>query len=211
MNTVRGSSTKRASGGWRPCCSRATRRGDSSPTTSSTTRRSSSLSARAGRPMQSWTARTPVGGTTRRGPEGSGLVANSASRARSAAAVGLRGHGCGRGRGIGRPLAGIGWPRRWPSVPSGKGPVANVAWLVNAQDCLWSQDGERPGRNMLAGKSLRLMRGLAEIEFDCGARVILQGPAGLELLSGGSARLLQGKLTAQRAGPCPGVYRPHAA
>ncbi len=49
---------------------------------------------------------------------------------------------------------------------------------------------------MQAGKPLRLERGLAEIEFDCGARVILQGPAGLELLSGSSARLLQGILTA---------------
>ena len=104
----------------------------------------------------------------------------------------------------------IGWPRRGPSVP-GKGPGANVAWLVNAQDCLWSQTGERPGRNMLAGKSLRLERGLAEIEFDCGARVILQGPAGLELLSGCSARLLQGKLTARVPAHARGftVLTPH--
>ena len=50
---------------------------------------------------------------------------------------------------------------------------------------------------MRAGKVLRLERGLAEIEFDCGAPVILQGPAGLELLSGNAARLLQGTLTAR--------------
>jgi hypothetical protein len=49
---------------------------------------------------------------------------------------------------------------------------------------------------MRAGKDLHLIRGLAEIEFDCGARVILQGPAGLRLLSGRSARLLKGTLTA---------------
>jgi hypothetical protein len=78
----------------------------------------------------------------------------------------------------------------------GKALGANVAWLVNAQDCQWAQ-GERPSRDMRAGKPLGLERGLAEIEFDCGARVILQGPAGLELLSGGSARLLHGTLTAR--------------
>ncbi|MGP0065741.1 MAG: FecR domain-containing protein, partial [Isosphaeraceae bacterium] len=104
----------------------------------------------------------------------------------------------------------IGWPRRGASVLA-KGPGANVAWLVNAQDCLWSRTGERPGRSMLAGKSLRLERGLAEIEFDCGARVILQGPAGLELLSGSSARLLQGKLTARVPAHARGftVLTPH--
>jgi hypothetical protein len=48
---------------------------------------------------------------------------------------------------------------------------------------------------MRAGKSLRLEGGLAEIEFDRGARVILQGPAGLELISGSSARLLRGTMT----------------
>ncbi len=104
----------------------------------------------------------------------------------------------------------IGWTRRGPA-PQGKGPGVNVAWLVNAQDCLWSQSGERPGRNMLAGKSLRLERGLAEIEFDCGARVILQGPAGLELLSGSSARLLKGRLTARVPAQARGftVLTPH--
>jgi hypothetical protein len=96
---------------------------------------------------------------------------------------------------IGRP-GGWGWPRLAPAA-GGKTAVANIAWLVNAQDCLWAQTGERPGRDMRAGKELRLERGLAEIEFDCGARVILQGPAGLELLSGCAARLLQGTLTAR--------------
>jgi hypothetical protein len=94
----------------------------------------------------------------------------------------------------------------WPSsnrpangVASAKGEgSANIAWLVNAQDCLWEgTKDEMPGRNMRAGKMLRLSRGLAEIEFDRGARVILQGPASLELLSGNQIRLLQGSLTAR--------------
>ena len=49
-----------------------------------------------------------------------------------------------------------------------------------------------PSRDMRAGKVLRLERGLAEIEFDRGARVILQGPAGLELISASSVRLHYG-------------------
>jgi hypothetical protein len=73
----------------------------------------------------------------------------------------------------------------------------NVAWLVNAQNCRWAGTEARPGRDMRAGKSLSLERGLAEIEFDQGARVILQGPAGIELLSGSKIRLSHGTLTAR--------------
>jgi hypothetical protein len=76
-------------------------------------------------------------------------------------------------------------------------PSANVAWLVNAQDCQWVGTDQKPGRDMRAGKTLRLARGLAEIEFDRGARIILQGPASLELLSGNSAKLLHGTITAR--------------
>jgi FecR protein len=88
--------------------------------------------------------------------------------------------------------------RRSPPLPAASDPAEeNVAWLVNAQDCVWEGAGQRPGRDMRAGKELHLAGGLAEIEFDGGARVILQGPAGLRLLSGRSAQLLKGKLTAR--------------
>jgi ferric-dicitrate binding protein FerR (iron transport regulator) len=77
-------------------------------------------------------------------------------------------------------------------------PGGNIAWLVNAQDCQWAEaESEMPGRDMKAGKQLRLLRGLAEIEFDRGARVILQGPANLELKSGSEALLHHGTLTAR--------------
>ena len=58
---------------------------------------------------------------------------------------------------------GLGVFRRSGSRPIGN---ENVAWLVNAQDCLWV-GGEKatPGRDMRVGKMLRLERGLAEIEF----------------------------------------------
>jgi len=83
------------------------------------------------------------------------------------------------------------------AVAEAKPSVSNVAWLVNAQDCRWAGTEQTPGRDMRAGKTLRLERGLAEIEFERGARVILQGPAGLELVSGTCARLLHGTLTAR--------------
>jgi hypothetical protein len=71
-----------------------------------------------------------------------------------------------------------------------------IAALVNAQNCKWA-DGAGPEQNLQAGKVLTLEMGLAEIRFRCGARVVLEGPAALELLSGHSARLRAGKLTAR--------------
>jgi hypothetical protein len=77
-----------------------------------------------------------------------------------------------------------------------------IAWLVNAQSCRWAA-GE-PAGDMRAGKVLKLEHGLAEIRFQCGARVVLEGPAGLELLSGNASRLMYGKLTARVPGPAAG-------
>ena len=85
--------------------------------------------------------------------------------------------------GAGRLDAGGGGVRGRPMGPGEArkpvdAPPANVAWLVNAQDCPWApDDADTPGRDMKAGKVLRLERGLAEVEFDRGARVILKGPA----------------------------------
>jgi hypothetical protein len=80
--------------------------------------------------------------------------------------------------------------------------ASTVAWLVNAQNCVW-RDAE-PTADMRAGTVLKLERGLAEIRFQGSARVLLEGPTGLELLSGQSARLLHGKLTARAGGPAAG-------
>ena len=102
--------------------------------------------------------------------------------------------------------AGIAAARIGGSIRAATGRVAavaakpstgNIAWLVNAQDCRWAGQDQKPSRDMQAGKVLRLERGLAEIEFDQGARVILQGPAGLELISASSALLHYGTLTAR--------------
>jgi ferric-dicitrate binding protein FerR (iron transport regulator) len=90
----------------------------------------------------------------------------------------------------------IGPVRTGGDRPAASGP-ANVAWLINAQDCRWTGMDQKPGRDMQSGKVLRLEQGLAEIEFDRGARVILQGPSGIELVSATTARLLYGTLTAR--------------
>jgi hypothetical protein len=90
---------------------------------------------------------------------------------------------------------------RAPRDNAGRAPA--VAWLVNAQNCKWADD-VAPAGDLRAGTVLALERGLAEVRFECGARAVLEGPASLELLSGKSARLLRGRLTARAAGPAAG-------
>jgi ferric-dicitrate binding protein FerR (iron transport regulator) len=90
--------------------------------------------------------------------------------------------------------AGLWLTRTWLTA-SHPDDEAAIAWLVNAQDCSWSGPG--PTGNLQAGKVLKIERGLAEIHFQCGARVILEGPSVLELISSNSVRLASGKLTAR--------------
>jgi hypothetical protein len=71
---------------------------------------------------------------------------------------------------------------------------STIAWLVNAQDCTWSESGLTG--NLQAGAVLKIERGLAEFHFQCGARIIIEGPSEMHLLSNRSARLVSGKLTA---------------
>jgi ferric-dicitrate binding protein FerR (iron transport regulator) len=84
-----------------------------------------------------------------------------------------------------------------------------VAWLVNAQDCTWSDPGLKG--NLQAGTTLKIERGLAEFQFQCGARIILEGPSEIQLLSSRSARLVSGKLTARVPAEAVGfeVLSPH--
>jgi ferric-dicitrate binding protein FerR (iron transport regulator) len=71
-----------------------------------------------------------------------------------------------------------------------------IAWLVNAQNCQWTGAIDA-AENLSAGKTLELTRGLVEIRMRSGARVLLEGPARLDLLSANSARLVHGRLTAR--------------
>ncbi|MCM2373012.1 LamG-like jellyroll fold domain-containing protein [Aporhodopirellula aestuarii] len=78
--------------------------------------------------------------------------------------------------------------------PSSRG-VAIVTQLVGV-------NSQVDGRELSAGQSLvpgefRIEQGLVQIEFFCGATILLEGPAELQLVSTELARLRQGKLRAQ--------------
>lgn len=85
--------------------------------------------------------------------------------------------------------------------------TADIAWLVNAQNCQWSRSAAlndtHPG-DMRPGTLLDLERGLAEVRFRSGAVVLLEGPARLELVSDNSARLHRGRVTGSVQGPIKG-------
>ena len=73
-----------------------------------------------------------------------------------------------------------------------------VAKLTSTADCLWA-DGNavtKEGASLLPGQTVKLTSGLAEITFASGAKVILQGPASLEIESSKTATLHNGRMTA---------------
>ena len=84
--------------------------------------------------------------------------------------------------------------------PLGGSPFpAPSARLVRAKDCHWNGRSSAPevGQPLPLGQPLNLASGVAEIDFDIGAKVILQSPAAFELLSANSARLEMGKATVE--------------
>jgi hypothetical protein len=74
---------------------------------------------------------------------------------------------------------------------------------VRAKNCRWEGDATelKIGSALPAGKPLRLAAGLAEIEFAIGAKVIVQSPATLQLVSANSMRLDRGKATVEIKDP----------
>jgi hypothetical protein len=78
-------------------------------------------------------------------------------------------------------------------------PAPVVAHVGRAVDCRW-EDAEAavaPGDELAAGSTLRLRRGIVEVVFGHGAKVLLQGPADLEMVSISDAFLHRGTLTAR--------------
>lgn len=73
-----------------------------------------------------------------------------------------------------------------------------VAQATELKDCVWSDTGSAPavGDQLAHGRRLELLQGVAEITFDCGAQVTLEGPATLDLNSAWDATLAQGTLSA---------------
>jgi FecR-like protein len=97
--------------------------------------------------------------------------------------------------------------RGWSGT--GRADDESIAWLVNAQDCTWSESGLTG--HLQPGTVLKIERGLAEFKFQCGAQIILEGPSEVHLLSSRSARLVSGKLTASVPAEAVGfeILSPH--
>jgi len=72
----------------------------------------------------------------------------------------------------------------------------SVARLSGAKDCRWSGTALQPGEELHRGQKINLDAGFAEITFDCGAQVTLEGPASLDLDSAWEAVLQRGTLKA---------------
>lgn len=73
-----------------------------------------------------------------------------------------------------------------------------VARLTGAKATAWGRDREalRPGAYLRRGQRLELRSGLAEITFDSGARLVLEGAASLDINSAWDATLRGGTLKA---------------
>jgi hypothetical protein len=92
------------------------------------------------------------------------------------------------------------WPKNNNPNIASTPPAADyfVAQLTGAKECQWA-DGSSPvesGHRLHTGQQLELTRGFAEITFDSGAQIVLQGPASLVVNSAWAATLNRGTLKA---------------
>lgn len=74
--------------------------------------------------------------------------------------------------------------------------TASVAVLTRGVNLEWESATVTPGTPLSPGW-LKLKSGIAQIEFYQGARVLIEGPAELQLVSSGEATCTRGKLSAQ--------------
>jgi hypothetical protein len=77
-------------------------------------------------------------------------------------------------------------------------PDEYVARITGSKQCQWANGDPsvRLGKFLRKGQRLELAQGYAEITFDSGAQVVLEGPASLDLNSAWDATLLRGTLKA---------------
>lgn len=71
-----------------------------------------------------------------------------------------------------------------------------IAVMIQSVDAVWSDDQNHLEGSILSPGVLKLEGGLVQIEFYSGARLILDGPAELELVSGNQAICNSGRLRA---------------
>ncbi|MBN1912631.1 MAG: hypothetical protein JW818_23115, partial [Pirellulales bacterium] len=86
------------------------------------------------------------------------------------------------------------------------GPAVAVAKLTGMHRCVWEEDGAEHavGEILRTGRTLNLKEGLAELTFDNGAQVILEGPATFRVTAADGGFLRQGVLTATVPEPARG-------
>lgn len=88
------------------------------------------------------------------------------------------------------------WENRSAKSPS-EATTASVAVLSRGANLVWEDGGTSPAAGALLSPGwLRIKSGLAQIEFYQGARVSIEGPAALKLISAGEAFVASGKLSA---------------
>lgn len=94
-------------------------------------------------------------------------------------------------------LALLFWLVSMREVKSGTPNDESVAQLTGSKECQWAGGADlSPGARFHKGEELNLTRGFAEVTFDSGARVVLEGPAKLQVNSAWDAVLNQGALKA---------------
>jgi len=72
----------------------------------------------------------------------------------------------------------------------------SVAQISGAKNCKWRGSVMQPGKELLRGQRIELLSGFAEITFDSGAQVTIEGPAVLNVNSEWEAALERGTLKA---------------
>ena len=84
--------------------------------------------------------------------------------------------------------------------------IQYAAKIIRKVDCDWQDDrwGVLNSAHLLPEQTLSMNQGLMEIEFASGARVTLQGPASMTVVSPMSAVLFHGRLTATVPEPAKG-------
>ncbi|MEZ0264613.1 MAG: LamG-like jellyroll fold domain-containing protein [Phycisphaerae bacterium] len=81
---------------------------------------------------------------------------------------------------------------------------AGVAVLASTVDATWAADAPGPGAVLSPGKVLNLSAGAAQVEFFSGARLIVQGPAEVEVRSEMEVYCRGGRVTALVPPPARG-------
>ena len=80
------------------------------------------------------------------------------------------------------------------SPAAGADDEAFVATLSATNGCRWTGASPALGEELRQGRQLELVSGFAEVTFNSGAQVVLEGPAALELTSAWEAVLRRGSL-----------------